>query len=263
MKSGSSKAFTQAMSHARKSAVFALLLGVVCVGSSAVARAQASAPAQPEQKSIHLIFLPNAASRNDTAYVYDAVRNMFPHDLIYMVPSEYTIIMRSTEQDYEMARQMVDKLSQARRVFRLTYTLVRSGSGAASGQKKLTLTVAVGNHASLKQGAKVPMITGSYTTSSGGSQSVSNNQWQYIDTGINIFADLNGTASSLILHSKVEESGAEQVPPPASGSALVLLHTTLDSTTLLTPGKPQVIGSLALPGSGEHEQIEVTAQPVQ
>jgi type II secretory pathway component GspD/PulD (secretin) len=252
---------------ARKSVVAALVLAFAGTVAAAPSQAQTIAARTPEQKTVHEIVLSNIASRNDE---YDVIRpliTMFPDAQIRLIPSRNTIFIRSTEQDYEAARQMIDKLTQARGVYRLTYTVTRRGRGTTSGPEvtgpdKLTLTVAQGNHASLKCGSKVPVITGSQSTASGSTNRGQYNQVQYIDTGINIFADLSGPASSLILQTKVEESAPEPGRSANSGGDPVIAQTVLDNTTLLAPGKPQVIGSLDLPGTSESEQITVLAEPV-
>ena len=43
----------------------------------------------------------------------------------------------------------------------------------------------------------------------------------------------------------------------------ILRQTVLDATTNLTPGKATVLGSLDIPGSTRHEEIEVAAELVQ
>lgn len=86
---------------------------------------------------------------------------------------------------------------------------------------------------------------------------------QYLDVGLHLNASLSGPANDLVLQTQVVQSA---VVPEKSVAGLpdpILRQTTLDSTAIVTVGKPLILGSLDIPGTAKQEQIEVTAEPVE
>ena len=120
--------------------------------------------------------------------------------------------------------------------------------------------MAAGQRTTLKQGSKVPVATGSYSAT--GSNTGAQTQFTYIDVGMNFDVTLDELANGARLRSKVEQlSIAEQT----SGLGLqdpIIRQSTLEGTSFLTLGKPLVLGSIDIPGSTRHLDVEVVMEQV-
>lgn len=258
MKSSYSELRNRTMRVVRRFAVPVLLMALAAVTLSAKADA-AAAPdvANNVANTYHVIYLTNVVSQHDSADILTDLRNMMQGERIFFVPSRNAISMMCTEHDFNLAQEIVADMSRGQRVFRLTYTFTGSAEGA--GRKSVSVVVAAGGHVSLKQGDRIPLVTG------GNPENASNasEQVQYLDVGLNIDASLSGTADDLVLHSKVTQSA---VVPGKLSTALLdpkIHQTSLDDVSILSVGKPLVLGSIDIPGTQKQEQIEVTAEPVQ
>ena len=118
-------------------------------------------------------------------------------------------------------------------------------------------------HGTLKLGTKVPIVTGSYgATSSRPDLSGVQTQFTYLDLGLNIDAHLRQVSQGLLLTSKLEDSGVLPSTDPNFPQDPAIRQTVLENTALLTPGKPVILGSLDIPGSTHHFDIEVVLEPV-
>jgi len=82
---------------------------------------------------------------------------------------------------------------------------------------------------------------------------------QYLDVGLNIEASLDGDR----LRSKVEQTGLAEEKSGIGTQDPVVRQTTIEATCDIAPGKTLVIGSLDIPGTTRHQEIEATAEPVQ
>lgn len=51
-------------------------------------------------------------------------------------------------------------------------------------------------------------------------------------------------------------------PPPASAQDPIVRQITLEGTSILTPGKPTILGSLDVPGTTRHLDVEVAMELV-
>ena len=121
------------------------------------------------------------------------------------------------------------------------------------------MVAAPGQRTVLKQGGKVPIATGSYSaTGSTGAQT----QFTYLDIGMNFDATLDELANGVKLRTKVEQlSIAEQVSGVGTQDPIIR-QSSMEGTSLLTLGKPLVLGSIDIPGSTRHLDVEVVVEPV-
>ena len=120
------------------------------------------------------------------------------------------------------------------------------------------MIVAAGGKTVVKQGNRVPLVTGSSNAGS----SAPNSQVQYVDVGLNIEASLEGNSDGLRLHSKVEQSSLAEEKSGFGAQDPVIRQTMLEGMSTLAQGKPMVLGSLDIPGSTRHEEIEVVSELV-
>ena len=204
------------------------------------------------------IYLTNATQQNDANDVQTSLRNMLPRAKIYYAPASGALLLRGTAEDIQLAQKIVADLDKVRKTYRLTYTITESDGGKHVGAQRFTLIEIPGGRAQLKQGSKVPIVTGS--TESG--STVQNTQVQYLDVGLNIDASLEGSADGLRLHSKVEQSGVAEEKSVVGAQDPVVRQSVLEGTSVLVQGKPLMLGSLDVPGSTRHLEVEVVSEVV-
>lgn len=261
MKSSYSELWVRATCAARRFAVFTLMVALTVISLSAAAYAAPAADNSNDAnaKVYHTIYLKGIVNQDNATDILVDLRNMVPSARYFYVQSRNAISIMGTEHDYEIAKQVVTDMTQGHRVFRLTYILTNLGNGKAAGHRTFAFVVASGERVSLKKGGRVPVVTGY----DGKDASHANKQVQYLDVGLNLNASLNGPADDLVLETKVVQSALAPNKSENSSIDPVIHQTMLNSTTILPVGKPVVLGSLDIPGTTKHEQIEVTAEPVE
>jgi hypothetical protein len=144
--------------------------------------------------------------------------------------------------------------------YRLTYTVTVSDAGKRTGVQHFTMTIsAPTNRMTLKMGEKIPLATGSY--SADGKSTGAQTQFTYLDVGLNVDASLIEEANGVQLVSKLEQSSVAPVPVKILDvSEPVIRQLVLTNTSVVTPGKAVVIGSLDIPDTTRHSDIEVTVE---
>jgi hypothetical protein len=142
--------------------------------------------------------------------------------------------------------------------YRLAYTLTIADAGKRVGVQHFTMTVsAPTNRGSVKMGEKVPVATGTYSDAKSDVQT----QFTYLDVGINISATIAEDANGISLNSKVEQSSVAPVRVVISGvSEPVIRQMVLENTSQIVPGKSVALGSLDIPDSTSHIEIEVSVE---
>jgi type II secretory pathway component GspD/PulD (secretin) len=212
-----------------------------------------------DSRPFQTFYLTNAQV-NDANEITVAVRNLLPPDVkIYLSPSQNAIIMRATPDELALAQKIISDLDRAKKTYRLTFTTTETDGSKRVGVQHFAMIVAPGQRTTLKQGSKVPIATGSYSpTGNTGSQT----QFTYIDVGMNFDVTLDELANGARLRSKVEQlSMAEQT----SGVGLqdpIIRQSVLEGTSFLTLGKPLVLGSIDIPGSTRHLDVDVVMEQV-
>jgi type II secretory pathway component GspD/PulD (secretin) len=197
---------------------------------------------------------------NDANEVLVALRNLLPPDVkIYLAPSQNAITMRATADELALAQKIIGDLDRPKKTYRLTFTTVETDGSKRVGVQHFAMVVTPGQRTVLKQGSKVPIATGSYSaTGNTGAQT----QFTYIDVGMNFDVTMDELANGARLRSKVEQlSMAEQT----SGVGLqdpIIRQSDLEGTSFLTLGKPLVLGSIDIPGSTRHLDVEVVMEQI-
>jgi type II secretory pathway component GspD/PulD (secretin) len=237
-----------------------ITLALMLPSCGAYAQATESKPAEakPVSDLYRTIYLSNATQQNDANDVQTALRNMLPRTKIYYVPSDGALTLRGTAEDIQLAQKMVADLDHPRKTYRLTYTMTETDGGKSAGSQRFVLTVVPGGKAFLKEGTKVPIVTGSTETGS----SVANTQVQYVDVGLNIEASLDGSAEGLRLRSKVERSSVAEEKSNVGIQDPVIQQSTVEGASVLVQGKPFMLGAMDVPGSTRRLEIEVVSEVV-
>jgi type II secretory pathway component GspD/PulD (secretin) len=236
-----------------------LLLSLTLFAPGAGAQTQAAeqkpAEAKPDAEAYQTLYLTNVTQQNDAHDILTDLRNMLPKARIYYVTSPDAISMRATPEDIQLARKILSEIDRPRKVYRLTYTITETDSGKRIGTQHYAFTVAANEKANFKQGSRMPIATGSQNAEG----STQNAQVQYVDVGLNIRASLD----SVTLHSTVEQSSIAEEKSSVGVQDPVIRQTSLEGMSPLAPGKTFVLGSIDIPGSTRHLEIEVVAELVQ
>ena len=250
----------------RYAGVFLAITSAICA-VSAGAQTSVSDSKQPDAKPVNphprpdtleTLYLTNANQQNELNDIQTAMRNVLSYAHIYGVPSQHAIVVWGTQDDLAQAHRILADLDKKRPIYRLTYTITESDGGKRTGAEHYALVAVAGEKTELKQGTRVPIVTGSFDSDSG----KPNTQFQYVDLGLKIDATLDVSGDSLTLHTKVEQSGVADEKSNVGIQDPVVRQTTLDGTSTLVPGKPLVLGSLDVPGSSRREEVEVVAEAI-
>lgn len=243
------------------SVCFGVMVALVLIGPGAWGQAtngsseKESASARVDTRPFETIYLKNSTQQNDANEIVVAVRNIeTPSVKIYLVPSQNAITIRGTEEEIAMAKKIVSDLDRPKKTYRLTYTITVIDGGKRVGVARFAMVATEGQRTTMKQGSKVPIATGSYKP---GGTSDTQTQFTYLDIGMNFDATLNETANGGKLRTKVEQLSIAEENSGVGPQDPIVRQVALEGTTYLTLGKPQVLGSLDIPGSTRHMDVEV------
>ena len=149
------------------------------------------------------------------------------------------------------------KVESAQTTYRLTYTLTEMDGNKRLGTQHFSLTVNAGNTGRINLGSKLPILTASTKP-----DIPDRIEFQYQDVGLNIYAHLKESAAGVSLDSKVIQSSVSEEQSAMGKSDPVIRQATLENNALLTPGKPVMLGSMDIPGSTRHLDVEVVVEVV-
>ena len=252
----------QAM-HTRAVPLAAILLLLAPLATHAYAQSPVAkladlSSANEKPSSYKTFYLSNLTRQKDAEEIETDLRNMLPMAKLYYVPSQSALSVRGSADDIALAQKMLADLDRPRKAYRLTYTVTETGSDQPNGAQHVTLIVTSGGMTDFKQGSKVPIVTGIYPQ---GAQP-QHSDVQYQDVGLEIEATLNGYADGVHLRSKIAQSNVSDEKSGIGVEDPVFHQTTLEGTATLVPGKPLILGSLDIPGTNRHQQVEVVSEAI-
>jgi type II secretory pathway component GspD/PulD (secretin) len=224
-------------------------------GAQTPSAESSSSNAKPAPTVVDTVHLTHVTANRDLNDIQTDLRNMLPMAAIYGAQTQSAISIRATPEDIETAKKLIAELDRPRKTYRVTYTFTDMDNGKPVGVQHLTLLVVAGEKSIVKHGNRVPIVTGMFEKE-GPSQS---SQVQYLDVGLTIEASLDSDR----LHSKVEQSNISDEKSGIGMQDPVVHQTMLEATSDLGPGKNSVLGSLDIPGTTRHQQIEAVAEPLQ
>jgi type II secretory pathway component GspD/PulD (secretin) len=204
------------------------------------------------------LYLTDLTQQNDMNDIVTDLRNVLPKAKIYLMSSQKSISIRAAPEDIQLAQKLLADLDRAKKVYRLTYTITDSDSGKRIGARRVAVIVISGGKTQVKQGSKVPIVTGTYESGTPGQ----NSQVQYQDIGLNIEATVDGFPDGVEVRTKIEQSSVAEEKSGMGPQDPVVRQTVLEETSTMAPGKPLLLGSLDVPGSTRHQEIEVVAELV-
>jgi type II secretory pathway component GspD/PulD (secretin) len=214
---------------------------------------------------IKTIYLKNPIAQNDANEIMVAARNLTDPGLkIYLDPAQSAIMVNTYPEEIARIEGIIRSLDLPRKTFRLTYTITELDAGKTLGTEHLSMVVEDGQRTTVKQGDKVPVATGSY--SSGAAESSSGagiqTQFTYLDVGMNIDATLTAIEGGASLKTKVEQSSIGQTSTIAGVTEPIVRQTVVEGQTLVTLGKPVMIGSIDIPNTTRRYDIAVVMDTI-
>lgn len=214
----------------------------------------AAAPTKADPTVVRTFYLTSITQINEGTDLTTALRNILSPDvkLIYL-PSQQALTVRGTPEELALTQKILTDLDRPRRSYRLTYTITEIDGGKRVGTQHFAIVVLGGGRTALKQGDKVPVATGTYAPGTSGTQT----QFTYLDVGLNIDASLDDAIDGVRLRTKVEQSSIAEQTSGVGPSDPIVRQTYLEGTSVLTAGKPLMLGSLDIPGSTRHLDVEV------
>ncbi len=241
----------------RKSATLLLAPAMLFAGvhSACAQSAGENSPSHSDDNKAYQTFYLVNSQNNEANDIQTDLRNMLPKSAIYYVPSQGALTIRGTAEDIATAKKILSEIDRVKKVSRLTYTLAEMDGDKIIRTQKFVLSVTSGKRTSLKEGNRIPLVSGKSDNSHGGSDL----QVQYIDVGTNIEATLDGSK----LQTKVEQSSLadEKNPAPRPIDDPVIRQSTLEATVSLAESKPTLIGILELPESRHSLHVTVLEEP--
>ena len=239
------------------SALVTILVTIGSCGMSALA--QTVAPGAKTSGEVYqTLYLTNLTQENDANYLVSDLRNMLPQAKVYYVPSQAAISLRASPDDIALAQRILADLDKTKKIYRLTYTMTERDGARTIGVQHFAIVVASGSKTDFKQGSRVPIATGSRNSPSG----TPDTEVTYIDVGQEIEATLDSYLDGVRLRTKVVQSSVAEDKSGVGNSDPVIRQTSLEGTSTLVQGKPLVLGSLDVPGSTRHQEVEVVSELV-
>jgi type II secretory pathway component GspD/PulD (secretin) len=217
--------------------------------------AQAQGADQKPAQSYATLYLTNLTESHEANDAVTDLRNMLPKAKIYRVESANAISIYGTSEDIANAQKILADIDRPRKTYRLTYTI--SDGSAQSGGQHLVMIVGSGNKMTLKQGARVPIMTGSYGTGSD-----QNTQVQYMDVGVNLDATLEGRGDEMRLRTKIEQTSVAEEKSNVGIQDPVIHQSVMEGESAIVMGRPVMLGSVDMPGSGKRVEVSVVAEAV-
>ena len=232
-----------------------IILATACCAMSA-AQAQATGAKTTTPDIYQTLYLTNLTQQNDATELVTDLRNMLPNAKVYYVPSQSAISIRASAEDLALAQKILADLDKTKKIYRLTYTMTERDGAKPIGVQHFSIIVASGSKTDFKQGSRVPVAVA--TNPSPGS----NAEITYLDIGQEIEASLDGYLDGVRLRTKVVQSSIAEDKSGLGTQDPVIRQTTLEGTSTLVQGKSLVLGSLDIPGSTRHQEVEVVSELV-
>jgi type II secretory pathway component GspD/PulD (secretin) len=238
--------------------ILGIILALVSSRSIMYAQTEPADTKLPPQ-SVQTFYLTNVSQQQDANDLISALRGVLnPYGKIYFVSAQNAIVVQGTPDQLLLAQKVLHDLDRPKKTYRLVYTMTDMDGGKRVGVQHFAMIVVAGQRTTLKQGSKVPVATGSSTAGNSETQT----QMTYLDVGMNFDATLDEFANGVRLRSKVEQSSIAEEKSSVGAQDPIVRQTVMEGTSFLAPGKPLILGSLDIPGSTRHLDIEVVMEQI-
>ncbi len=228
-------------------------------------RPERGCAAKPETCQTQTFYLANVSQQNDANEILVALRNILPPWVkIFLTVNQNAIVLNATPDEIQLAQRLITDLDRPHKIYRVTFTITESDGGKRIGTQHFSMIMAAGQRTSLKQGSKVPVVTGSYNSGAAGNNAPPGvqTQYTYLDVGMNFDATITEVARGAILRSKVEQSSVADQKIPFTEADPVVRQTVIESSSFLTANKPVILGTVDIVGSTRHVDISAMMEPL-
>jgi hypothetical protein len=146
------------------------------------------------------------------------------------------------------SRSKPDQHEKPVQPYRLDFTLSELESGKKINTRHCSMNVTAGSTNEIKIGTRVPVST-------------TGSQFQYMDVGTNVWANLREVGDDLQLEvrSDVSNLDTSSMRDHSSTSPPIVRQIQINGKTLLVIGKTITVGTIDDPNSNHEFQLEVTA----
>jgi hypothetical protein len=243
----------QATNWTRIALKAAITLAIAGYPISALTQTQdAGAKTRPE--IYQTLYLTNVTPPHDAEDLEQVLRNNLSKARLMYVPSQNAISILASAEDIALAQKILSDLDKTRKIYRLTYTLKESDGGKTIGLQHFSIIVGSGSMTVFKQGSRIPVLAQS--------SNQGENPLTYLDVGLEVEASVDGYLDGVRLRTKLVQSGIAEEKSVVGTQDPIIRQTTLEGTSTLAQGKPLVLGSLDVPGSTRHQEVEVVSELV-
>ena len=242
-----------------------LLPAVLFTCASAFAQPNTTKPADSSTQTTaaprptRTFYLKYVTSPQNMNEITSTIRQLMPDAKILLVNDQAAIVIRAFPEDMALAERIINDLDRAKKTWRLTYTVTEVDGIKRLGSQHYVMVMAAGQQAVLKQGNKVPIATGSYAARDASSHET---VMSYQDVGMNFDATLTEIQGGARLRSDISQTSVADDKAASVSQDPILRQATLRSEAILSPGKPLVLGSMDIPGSTRHLEIEALMEPL-
>lgn len=148
----------------------------------------------------------------------------------------------------EESKSKPDQHERPLQPYRLDFTLSELEAGKKINTRHCSMNLTAGSANEIKIGTRVPVATGT-------------SQFQYMDVGTNIWANLREVANDLQLEVRSDLSSLDMssARDHSNSSAPIVRQIQINGKTLLITGKAITVGTIDDPNSNHEFQLEVTA----
>jgi hypothetical protein len=234
-----------------------LATGILAITIAAVlgglpAPAQAPAADTKPQTEVRTFYLNNVVQgENGGNDIQNALRtSLDSHDSVYLDYNLDALVIRASPDDLALAQKIINDLDKPKKTYRLTYTVTEMDGTRRVGAQHFAMVLIPGQRTTLNESSRVPIAAGAQTN------------FTYVDVGMTFDATVTELGKGVRLQSKVTQAGVatpEESASDAKSTAdrpVVTRNTSLEGASFLTLGKPMVLGSMDLPGSTRHLEVE-------
>ena len=217
----------------------------------------AAAAAAP--RSVQTFRLNYAASQAEQNEILTAIRNtVSPTMKVFLVTSSSEIVCNGNAEDLAIVADLLHKLDIPHKQYRLTYTLTETDAGKRIGVQHYAMVVTAGQRMQMKEGSRVPLITGSFKSTEKGTEQ----QTTYLDVGLTFDQTLQEHGSGFQMRSVVEQTSIAEEKSGIGPEDPVIRQTRLEGTSILPENKAISLGSVDVLGSTRHLDVEVIVEAV-
>lgn len=165
---------------------------------------------------------------------------------------------RAQEGSKESGAAKASKVEDSVDAYRVDLSFNELEDGKKLNTRQYSIDLTGGRPNEIKIGTRIPVAVGSSSSSSSSESGGGSVQYQYIDVGTHISAQLISHGGEL--HVSADTSSLDTTAGPAQSSALgpVIRQIRIEGSTVPVMGKPIIIGSADDPNSKRQFQLEVT-----